>query len=85
MKSRNRSPDHAGAAAARVRDAGASPGPWVSDPASLLATPGVNPGSLIQRYQRDTDETMADLSVPIYIDGKHRGAVRIGFRRLETR
>ncbi len=40
---------------------------------------------LIQRYQRDTGETMADLSVPIYIDGKHWGAVRIGYRHLELR
>ncbi len=40
---------------------------------------------LVQRYQRDTGETMADLSVPIYIDGKHWGAVRIGYRHLETK
>jgi methyl-accepting chemotaxis protein len=39
---------------------------------------------LIQNYQRDTGETMADLSVPIVIQGKHWGAVRIGYRRLET-
>jgi methyl-accepting chemotaxis protein len=40
---------------------------------------------LIQRYQRDTGETMADLSVPIFIGGKHWGAVRIGYRNLEVR
>ncbi|MGB8931039.1 MAG: hypothetical protein WCC48_07310 [Anaeromyxobacteraceae bacterium] len=40
---------------------------------------------LIQKYQRDTGETMADLSVPIFIDGKHWGAVRIGYRHLEVR
>jgi len=40
---------------------------------------------LIQRYQRDTGETMADLSVPIFIDGKHWGAVRIGYRHLEVK
>jgi methyl-accepting chemotaxis protein len=39
---------------------------------------------LIQNYQRDTGETMADLSVPVWIQGKHWGAVRIGYRRLET-
>src|SRR5512140_833893 len=33
---------------------------------------------LIQRYQRDTGETMADVSVPIFLGGKHWGAVRIG-------
>lgn len=35
---------------------------------------------LIQRYQRDTGEKMADLSVPIYIQGKKWGAVRLGYR-----
>jgi hypothetical protein len=27
---------------------------------------------------------MADLSVPITIQGKHWGAIRIGYRRVET-
>jgi methyl-accepting chemotaxis protein len=40
---------------------------------------------LIQNYQRDTGETMADLSVPVVIQGKHWGAVRIGYRRMESR
>lgn len=40
---------------------------------------------LVQRYQRDTGETMADLSVPIFIDGKHWGAVRIGYRQIEAK
>jgi methyl-accepting chemotaxis protein len=35
---------------------------------------------LIQRYQRDTGETMVDLSVPVFIRGTHWGAVRLGFR-----
>ncbi len=39
---------------------------------------------LIQNYQRDTGETMADLSVPIFVQGKHWGAIRIGYRRAET-
>jgi hypothetical protein len=39
---------------------------------------------LIQNYQRDTGETMADLSVPIFVLGKHWGAIRIGYRRVET-
>jgi len=38
---------------------------------------------LVQKYQRDTGETMADISVPIFIDGKHWGAVRIGYRHVE--
>jgi methyl-accepting chemotaxis protein len=37
----------------------------------------------IQRYQRDTGETMADLSVPVLLHGAHWGAVRIGYRVVE--
>ena len=40
---------------------------------------------LVQRYQRDTGETMEDLSVPVTIRGRHWGAVRIGFRQADTR
>jgi methyl-accepting chemotaxis protein len=35
---------------------------------------------LVQRYQRDTGETMVDLSVPLIVRGRHWGAVRIGYR-----
>lgn len=38
---------------------------------------------LIQRYLRDTGEIMADLSVPIFVKGRHWGAVRIGYRAAE--
>jgi methyl-accepting chemotaxis protein len=40
---------------------------------------------LIQRYQRDTGETMADLSVPVFVRGVRWGAVRIGYRALDAR
>jgi methyl-accepting chemotaxis protein len=40
---------------------------------------------LIQKYQRDTGETMADISVPIVIQGRQWGAVRIGYRRVDAR
>jgi methyl-accepting chemotaxis protein len=39
---------------------------------------------LIQRYQRDTGEIMADLSVPVTLRGQHWGAVRIGYRHVES-
>jgi methyl-accepting chemotaxis protein len=39
---------------------------------------------LIQRYQRDTGETLVDLSVPLVIRGVHWGAVRIGYRPLDV-
>lgn len=38
---------------------------------------------LVQRYQRDTGESMADLSVPLFVRGLHFGAIRIGFRPME--
>jgi methyl-accepting chemotaxis protein len=40
---------------------------------------------LIQRYQRDTGETMVDLSVPVMIKGTHWGAVRLGYRMVESK
>jgi methyl-accepting chemotaxis protein len=40
---------------------------------------------LLQRYLRDTGETMIDLSVPVFVRGVHWGAVRLGFRAAETR
>lgn len=33
---------------------------------------------LLQTYMRDTGEIVADLSMPIFIQGKHWGAIRIG-------
>jgi methyl-accepting chemotaxis protein len=36
---------------------------------------------LIQHYARDTSETLADLSLPLRVRGKHFGCVRIGYRR----
>ncbi|WP_076593934.1 methyl-accepting chemotaxis protein [Herminiimonas arsenitoxidans] len=35
---------------------------------------------LLQTYKRDTGEVMHDLSVPIYVYGKHWGGFRIGYR-----
>jgi methyl-accepting chemotaxis protein len=34
---------------------------------------------LLQTYMRDTGEILSDLSLPIYINGRHWGAVRLGF------
>ena len=34
---------------------------------------------LIQDYKRDTGEKMLDISAPVYVQGKHWGAYRIGF------
>jgi len=39
---------------------------------------------LKQVYQRDTGEKMWDLSVPIYVQGKHWGAFRLGFSMQKT-
>lgn len=37
---------------------------------------------LLQTYMRDTGDILSDLSMPIVIDGRHWGAVRIGFDSL---
>jgi methyl-accepting chemotaxis protein len=54
-----------------------------NDKTGLAAAQSTAP-FLIQNYQRDTGETMADLSVPLFVQGKHWGAIRIGYRRVET-
>jgi len=35
---------------------------------------------LLQTYKRDTGEVMHDLSVPVYVNGKHWGGFRIGYK-----
>lgn len=55
-----------------------------NDKTGLAAAQNTAP-FLVQNYQRDTGETMADLSVPIVVQGKHWGAIRIGYRRVEAR
>ncbi len=35
---------------------------------------------LLQTYKRDTGEVMHDLSVPIYVNGRHWGGFRIGYK-----
>lgn len=35
---------------------------------------------LIQTYRRDTGEIMHDISAPIYVNGRHWGGFRIGYR-----
>jgi hypothetical protein len=37
--------------------------------------------SLLQEYQRDTGETIFDLSVPLFIRDRHWGCLKIGFRK----
>ena len=39
---------------------------------------------LLQTYKRDTGEVMHDLSVPIFVDGRHWGGFRIGYRSAEV-
>ena len=38
---------------------------------------------LLQTYKRDTGEVMHDLSVPIYVKGRHWGGFRIGYHARE--
>ncbi|MBC7413357.1 MAG: methyl-accepting chemotaxis protein [Herminiimonas sp.] len=37
---------------------------------------------LLQTYKRDTGEVMHDLSVPIYVNGRHWGGFRVGYRSV---
>jgi len=36
---------------------------------------------LLQRYSRDTGEVMSDLSLPIIINNRHWGAIRVGYKQ----
>lgn len=50
-----------------------------NDPVGLKAAKNVNEPCLQQVYRRDTGEVMWDISSPIFVDGKHWGAFRIGY------
>jgi methyl-accepting chemotaxis protein len=49
------------------------------DPIGLKAGRNQEP-FLLQTYRRDTGEFINDISVPVYVHGRHWGGVRIGFR-----
>ena len=53
------------------------------DKTGLAAAHNTKP-YLLQLYSRDTGETMADLSVPINIRGRHWGALRVGYVTKQT-
>lgn len=38
---------------------------------------------LVQTYKRDTGEVMHDLSVPVFVNGRHWGGFRVGYRPAE--
>jgi methyl-accepting chemotaxis protein len=40
---------------------------------------------LLQTYKRDTGEVMHDMSVPIYVAGRHWGAFRVGYRSTQVK
>ncbi len=48
------------------------------DPTGIRCARNTNP-FLLQTYARDTGEVLSDLSLPIYIDNRHWGNVRLGF------
>jgi methyl-accepting chemotaxis protein len=50
-----------------------------NDRTGLAAARNTEP-YLLQRYSRDTGEVMTDLSVPITLNKRHWGAVRIGYK-----
>lgn len=53
------------------------------DPVGKAAAQNQEP-YLFQEYRRDTGEIMWDISTPIYVNGRHWGAFRIGFSIDET-
>lgn len=53
------------------------------DPVGIAAARSEEP-YLFQEYHRDTGEIMWDISAPVYVNGKHWGAFRIGFSIEET-
>lgn len=48
------------------------------DPVGLAAAQNLEP-VLVQAYNRDTGEKMWDISAPVYLDGEHWGAFRVGY------
>ena len=51
-----------------------------NDSTGLAAARNLQP-YLLQRYRRDTGEEMSDLSLPIFIQQRHWGALRVGYRQ----
>lgn len=49
-----------------------------NDPVGLAAAQNLEQ-VLVQAYNRDTGEKMWDVSAPIYLDGEHWGAFRVGY------
>ena len=52
------------------------------DPVGLASSRNAN-GELVQDYRRDSGERLADISSPIYVNGKHWGAFRVGLSKAE--
>lgn len=50
-----------------------------NDPVGLRAAQNQAPW-LLQTYRRDTGEVLNDLSLPIEIEGRHWGSIRLGFK-----
>ncbi|EXI65466.1 MAG: Methyl-accepting chemotaxis protein 4 [Candidatus Accumulibacter adjunctus] len=48
------------------------------DPVALKVAKSVEP-SLFQTYMRDTGEALGDLSMPVTVNGRRWGAIRVGF------
>lgn len=48
------------------------------DPTGIRSARNTNP-FLLQTYARDTGEVLSDLSLPIFVEDRHWGAVRLGF------
>jgi methyl-accepting chemotaxis protein len=50
-----------------------------SDPVGIRAARNTEEPALRQVYHRDTGEVLWDISAPVWVNGRHWGAVRVGF------
>jgi methyl-accepting chemotaxis protein len=49
-----------------------------NDPAGLKSARNTRP-FLLHTYCRDTGEVMSEIALPVYVNGKHWGGLRLGF------
>jgi len=52
-----------------------------NDRTGIMAARNVEP-FILQKYRRDTGEILKDLAVPVFVKGKHWGAVRFAYEEL---
>ena len=49
-----------------------------NDPVGLAVAKNTE-NLIVQTYPRDTGEVISDVGVPMFIDGRHWGGIRVGY------